>query len=360
MKTLEVNRDELSTTRVIETSAELSQGEVLARIDHFSLTSNNVTYAVIGHMLGYWDFFPPANPGWGRVPAFGYAEIEESRCDGIAVGTRIYGYFPMATHVVLEPGRITDQGLHDMASHRQPMSSFYNRYSFADGDILHDPARESQRMLLYPLFATAFVIDDFFARNDYFGANVSIVSSASSKTAIGCAHNMGKRSGLDVVGLTSDRNLAFVESLGCYDQVLTYDNLDDLARSDESSRYVYTDMSGSGSLRQAVHSSLGDSLAFSSAVGITDWDDMGAAAGEPPSGPTPEMFFAPTQISGTDSEGREELERRLVGAWGDYSAWTDSWLRIADHQGTDALDDLWRGTLAGDVDPTIGNIVSLS
>ena len=98
-----------------ERKPELAEGQVLARIDHFALTSNNITYSVIGHMMGYWDFFPPADEGWGRVPAFGHADIVESRCDGIEVGARAYGYFPMASHLILEPGRINPHSFHDMA-----------------------------------------------------------------------------------------------------------------------------------------------------------------------------------------------------------------------------------------------------
>jgi len=352
--TFEVNREDRARTRIVEQSVELADGQALARIDHFALTSNNITYSVIGHMMGYWDFFPAADEGWGRVPAFGYAEIIESRCDGVAVGTRVYGYLPMASHVVFEPGRINPHSFHDMAAHRQPMSSVYNRYAITTADPLHDPEREEQRMLAHPLFMTSFVIDDWCDDNELFGASAVVLSSASSKTAIGVAHLMSKRPGVRVIGLTSPGNLEFTRSLGCYDEVVTYDEVATL----DVEPAIYIDMSAAGDLRQAVHSHFGDDLKASSSVGATDWERMGAGADLP--GPTPELFFAPSQIEKRNADwGRDEMDRRVRDAWTAYSAWTDEWMTIVRHDGADALAALWSEMLPGRVDPAIGHIVRI-
>lgn len=353
--TFEVNRDDRALTRIVEQAIELADGQALARIDRFALTSNNITYSVIGHMMGYWDFFPAADEGWGRVPAFGYAEIIESRCDGVDVGTRAYGYLPMASHVVFEPGRINPHSFHDMAAHRQPMSSVYNRYAITTADPLHDPEREEQRMLLHPLFMTSFVIDDWCDDNELFGASVVVVSSASSKTAIGVAHLMSKRPGVRVIGLTSPGNLDFTRALGCYDQVVTYDEVATL----DVQPAVYIDMSAAGDLRHAVHTHFGDDLRASSSVGATDWESMGAGADLP--GPTPELFFAPSQIEKRNADwGRDEMDRRVRDAWTEYSAWTDDWMTIVRHDGADALASLWSEMLPGRVDPAIGHVVRIS
>ena len=352
--TFEVNRDDRAVTRAVEQTIELEPGQVLARIDHFALTSNNVTYSVIGHLMGYWDFFP-ADAGWGRVPAFGHAEIVESRCDGVEPGARVYGYLPMASHVVFEPGRINPHSFHDMAAHRQPMSDVYNRYALTSADPLHDPEREAQRMLLHPLFMTSFVIDDWCGDNELFGANTVVLSSASSKTAVGVAHLMSRRDGVHVVGLTSPGNLDFTTSLGCYDQVVTYDAVGTL----DNGPAVYIDMSAAGELRHAVHTHFGDNLKASSSVGATDWEHMGAGAELP--GPTPELFFAPTQIEKRNAEwGREEMERRILDAWTTYSAWTDDWMTVVHHDGPDELAALWADMLPGRVDPALGHVVRIS
>jgi len=352
--TFEVNRTAREQTRAVDQPEEVADGQVLARIDHFSLTSNNITYSVIGHMMGYWDFFPAADEGWGRVPAFGHAEVIESRCPGVEAGARVYGYLPMASHVVLEPGRINPHSFHDMAAHRQPMSEVYNRYTLTANDALHVADREEQRMLLHPLFMTSFVIDDWCADNDMFGATTVVLSSASSKTAIGVAHLMSKRDGIRVVGLTSPGNVDFVNSLGCYDDVVTYDDVGSI----ENAPAAYIDMSAAGDLRLAVHTHFGDNLKVSSSVGATDWEGMGGGADLP--GPTPELFFAPSQIEKRNADwGREEMERRLLAAWTEYSAWTDSWMTIVRHDGAEALAELWAEMLPGRVDPAIGHIVSL-
>ena len=353
--TLEIHRNDRSRTRIVEQTATVDDGQVLARIDHFSLTSNNVTYSIIGHMMGYWDFFPAADEGWGRVPAFGHADIVESRCPGVDEGTRVYGYFPMSSHVVLEPGRVNPHSFHDMAVHRRPMSEVYNRYSITATDPLHDADREEQRMLLHPLFMTSFVVDDFFADNDDFGATTAVISSASSKTAIGIARLMANRDGVRTVGLTSPGNLEFARSLGCWGELITYESLDGLGIGPA----VYIDISGSGTVRHGVHSHYGDDLKFSSAVGATDWDDMGGGEGALP-GPHPEFFFAPAQLQKrTEEWGREEMDRRVAEAWHACSAWTDDWMTIVRHRGGDAAAALWGEMLPGRVDPTLGHIVSL-
>ena len=44
---------------------ELAADQVLLRVDEFALTANNITYAVAGESMRYWDFFP-AEEGWGN------------------------------------------------------------------------------------------------------------------------------------------------------------------------------------------------------------------------------------------------------------------------------------------------------
>ena len=51
----------------------LSDGEVLARIDRFALTANNVTYGVMGERIGYWKFFPVEAEEDGIIPVWGFA-----------------------------------------------------------------------------------------------------------------------------------------------------------------------------------------------------------------------------------------------------------------------------------------------
>ena len=100
---LQVRKDQLSTTRLHTLPDQaLADGQVRVCIDHFALTSNNITYAAFGDAMGYWQFFPTAEEGWGNIPVWGFASVVQSLHPGVAVGERLYGYWPMATGLVLQ------------------------------------------------------------------------------------------------------------------------------------------------------------------------------------------------------------------------------------------------------------------
>ena len=87
--TLHVNRGSHGTTRVTEAEMPpLAPGQVRLRVERFALTANTVTYATTGDLLGYWDFFPTGDPGWGCVPAMGWADVVESRHPDVSTGGR--------------------------------------------------------------------------------------------------------------------------------------------------------------------------------------------------------------------------------------------------------------------------------
>lgn len=361
---LEVAKGELERVRVVDhPTAELQEGEIRVRVDAFALTSNNITYAVLGDMLSYWDFFPsaPADPGdetdWGRVPAWGFGEVVESRSPDVASGERLYGYLPMSAEIVLAVGRADAQGISDVSPHRAELPGTYNRYSRCAADPSYLPEREAQQMLLSPLFFTAFMIDDLIADNDDFGAERVIVSSASSKTAIGVAY-MAERRGLPVVGLTSPANLEFVKGLGIHESVLTYDEIDSLRESGS----VYVDIAGNRDVVHRVHGRLRDELKHSLTVGVSHWDHQTevAADAELP-GPAPEFFFAPAQIAKrTEDWGPGGVQERIGEAWIAFSEWTDGWLSVQHPTGADAVIDAYKQLLAGGVDPRTGFAATLA
>ena len=108
------------------------------------------------------------------------------------------------------------------------------------GRSAHDEDVES---LLRPLYTTSWLIDDWLADVEppFFGAEAVVLTSASSKTALGTAHALHARAERpEVVGLTSARNVGFVESLGVHDSVVTYDDVESLP----SRPTVIVDMAG--------------------------------------------------------------------------------------------------------------------
>lgn len=104
--TLEVRRDNLREQRLTTGPLpDLAPGQALLRVESFGLSANNVTYGATGETLGYWQFFPTGSAGWGRIPVWGFAWVEASRAADLPTGTRVYGFLPFGTHLVVEPGR---------------------------------------------------------------------------------------------------------------------------------------------------------------------------------------------------------------------------------------------------------------
>jgi hypothetical protein len=200
----------------------LSAGQVRVAVQRFALTANNITYAAFGDAMHYWDFFPAPDPAWGVIPVWGFGDVVQSLHPGVAVGERLYGYFPMGDQLVLQPQRLSPSGFVDGAAHRAALHGVYNQYLRCNTDPMYSRETEDLQALLRPLFTTSWLIDDFLADNDFFGSagdatrpGVMLLSSASSKTAYGTAFMLAQRAGIRVVGLTSQANLAFCEALGC-------------------------------------------------------------------------------------------------------------------------------------------------
>lgn len=338
-RSLQTARDDLRRIRWAEAPvAPPGPGEALLRIDRLALTANNVTYGAFGDGMRYWDFFPTGDAGWGRIPAWGFATVAASTVDGLPAGARVYGYFPIGRWLAVTPARVGDAGFTDDAPHRRELHAVYNRYVRCDHDPQHRPDREDLIAVLRPLFTTSVLIDDFLADEGDFGASQVVLSSASSKTAWATAWCLRRRPGLSVVGLTSPRHRAFVEGLGLYDRVVVYDDVDALPQVPS----VYVDFAGSGPLRRAVHGRLGDRLAYSCAVGATDWTHAGEGRGTPLPGPRPQLFFAPARIAKRSADwGRDGLASRLDAAWqgllADAAAASPPWLRIEPARGEAAI-----------------------
>ena len=356
---LQVDRADLRRVQVVRPEpVPLGAGEVRLSIDAFGLTSNNITYAVFGDAMRYWEFFPgPDEDGthWGRVPVWGFADVSESSVSGIEESCRLYGYFPLSDELVVRPGRIDGRGFTDLAPHRQALPSVYNRYSFTGSDPIYDAGREAQQMLLWPLFVTSFVVDDFLGDHAMFGATCALISSASAKTSIAAAFLLAGRPGVEVVGVTSPANLAFVSGLDCYDRVATYEEVTSLVPLDT----CYIDVAGSPDVTAAVHGHLGDRLRYSMVVGDTHWENQAEVPGPLP-GPPPTFLFAPDQIAKRRRQwGRDQFERTVADAWNRFAPWTDTWLTIRQVTGAAGVESAYLDLLDGRVDPQVGDVCTL-
>lgn len=364
MKTTEllVKKNQLAATRMRElTDAPLQPGQVRVRVDRFALTSNNITYAAFGEAMHYWDFFPvqgDADAGdWGIVPVWGFATVVETACAEVPVGERLYGYWPMASHAVVTPTRITPEGWMDGAAHRAPLPAVYNQYHRTGADPFYREDTEDLQALLRPLFATSWLIDDFMADNDFFGARTLLLSSASSKTAYATAFCLAQRPGIEVIGLTSPGNVAFCEQLGCYSRVLTYDALESI---DAATPCVYIDFAGNAALRRRIHEHYAQ-LRYSCSVGGAHVSELGGARDLP--GPRATLFFAPAQGKKRAGEwGPAVFAQRLVAGWNGFLAAVQSkgWVQVTHARGTVAAQAAYAQVLSGRNDARTGQMVGLS
>lgn len=368
----QVSRSNLRASRLVPDpdapgTRLLAQGEARLRIDCFALTSNNITYAAFGEAMKYWEFFPTGDPAWGHIPVWGFADVVESCAEGVAVGERCYGYWPMGRYLVVQPARVNKHGYIDGAAHRAALPAVYNQIQRCAADPGYVASQEAQQALLKPLFITSFLIDDFLDEAQCFGARQVLLSSASSKTAFGTAFCLSLRRGQAgasrIVGLTSPGNLEFCRSLGCYDEVRSYDTL---AGMDRATPSVYVDFAGNANLRRSVHEHFGEALRYSCSVGGTHWDELGGGRDLP--GPRPVLFFAPAQIAKRSAAppsgwGPAELNARIAAAWAAFMKPVNDpaapWLRVHTARGAQAVHDACLALLDGKVDARDGLMLSL-
>lgn len=354
-----VARDDLKTCRLIETPlpevTQLPETGLLVKVERFAFTANNITYALLGDQLKYWDLFP-APEGFGNIPVWGFGKVIQSRHPDVAKGEILFGYFPMATHLVIEASDLKKATLRDGAAHRQSVSPVYNSYSRITGDPAFAGREGDYQALLRPLFMLSFLVDDFLADNDFFGAQNVILSSASSKTAFGLAWLLhSHRKQVRVIGLTSKANVDFVRSLGCYDEIVTYDRIDDMPAT---APVAFVDMAGNAELRGQLHRHFGSQMKYSGRVGLTHQD--AAADDDALPGAKPTWFFAPDQLRKRAKEwGPGGIDQRFAAVWSGFTAAQGPKLDIVESHGPNAVQKVYLDTLKGDVRPSQAHMLSL-
>lgn len=360
---LQNNKADMLQTRIqTKPLPPLKQGEALMRISRLALTTNNITYAAFGETphLRYWDFYPTHAAEWFHMPAWGFAEVVESTVEGLAPGERFYGFWPIASHVVMQPIRVSERGFYDGAEHRLELTSAYNQYQRIGTDAAYRAADENYQMLLRPLYITSYMLGDFLDDNGFFGAKQIVVSSASSKTAYGTAFALESNPHIKLIGLTSASNTTFVKQLGCYQDAVAYA---ELATIDPSVPTLYVDFSGSNSLRRDIHEHFQGNLMYDCYAGSAqnhDYTTDDAAL----SGPQPQPYFAPYQIKKRNADwGAAEVTRRFNESQLAFirrvSDAQKPWMKVNERHGIEDAQKLAQALIKGDIDPLAGNAVVL-
>ncbi|MEM1122265.1 MAG: DUF2855 family protein [Bacteroidota bacterium] len=356
---IHVNRKNFHEHKIVEkntpTTDDLLEGQILMKIDQFAFTSNNITYAAVGEVVGYWKFFPVSDE-WGIIPMWGFAEVVASKNENVAVGERFYGYYPMGSHLIMSPVKVKPTNFTDGIAHRQTLPVIYNNYINVKADPSYSKKREAIQSLFRPLFTTSFLIDDFMDDNDFFGGEQVMLTSASSKTAIGLAFLLAQRKGmrnLNIIGLTSASNVDFVKSLGYYDTVWSYDQVGQI---DNNRKSIIVDFSGNEQLQANLQSHLGEHLVYNCLVGMVDWTQRGGKGSAAQNGT---FFFAPTQAVKRNKEwGVAGFQQKLGMAWLQFTNQIGDWMTVKTTEGAQGLADLYLPMLNGKIDPKVGHIVT--
>jgi hypothetical protein len=192
--------------------------------------------------------------------------------------------------------------------------------------------------------------------NAWYGSEQVVIVSASSKTSIGLAYALADDSSAPpIVGVTSDRNLEFVDSLGIYDQSTTYDLTADI---DATIPTVIVDMSGNRDVLGRLHTHLGDNMKFCSNVGLTHWDAKKATSGF--IAERSEIFFAPSHIQRRMKEwGPGGFAQKSSSFLANTASKCSDWIQINRIDGLQGLADIYGDVCEGRIAANQGLVVKL-
>ena len=237
------------------------------------------------------------------------------------------------------------------------MAPVYNAYARVTGNGDFEGRHGDYQALLRPLFMLSFLVDDFLREQEFFGARRVLLSSASSKTAFGLAHLLhSSPEPMHVIGVTSAGNADFVRSLGCYHEVVLYDDVESLPTG---SSVAFVDMAGNSGLRARLHYHFGDAIRYSGQIGLTH---RSFSPDEPElPGAKPAWFFAPDQIRRRAKEwGPGGIDQRFGAAWSHFAPTLPARLKVIEGRGPAAVQRVYLDTLNGRIPPVQGHILSLN
>lgn len=327
--------------------APLAAGEARLAVRRLALTANNVTYGTFGDMMGYWKFFL-APEGWGRIPAWGFAEVVESRSDALRTGERVFGFVPMSDSFDVAPGNGSAYCVYDGSAHRAGLLPFYNRYVRVAADPLYDAAQEPAQAVLQVLFATSFLLFEDLRGAGFTDRPLVALTSASSKTAVGLAQLL-HAAGVETAAVTGPRNVPFCRDLGVYAHVVAYDQIETLPKAETA---FVVDFAGSAPARGRLHRHFGAAAARSVLVGGTHAAASGEAGDMP--GAAPSFFFVPPVYDARLAAlGPDGFAGAFGPAWRHFRASAERWFPQRERAGFEALLDAWRDVAKGVVDPSV-------
>jgi hypothetical protein len=324
----------------------------LIRIERLAFSANNILYITMGHENRYWDLFPGKKP-FGSPPAWGIGTVIDSQSPHLAIGERLFGFFPIASHCVLEPETLGTKHIVDLAPRRQSLAAAYNRYTRIDDDH-YDGSVGDWRLVLRPLALVGLLASHVLMDNAFFGADELYVTSASSKTGIGVGClSKAINPEIQVVGLTSMERVEYVQSLSVYDQVISYSETSSI----QARASVLFDLTGNQSLVADLHRCLGHSLLKSWAAGRSHWSSSEGEA----EGVETERFFSPKIMMQYISKwGGHKFEEHFASAIDKLRSVLEPHTCIEGINERAQLENVYRSFLENRIDVKNGYVVDAS
>ena len=192
--------------------------------------------------------------------------------------------------------------------------------------------------------------------NDHFGADAYAITCASSKTSIALAFVAKQRGLKKTIGITSEKNRSFTQSLNCYDEVISYDEVKML---DNAQKIMIVDMAGHYGAMKDLHEHFDDHVKYSCKVGATHLDNLKGDTSQFP-GAKPTFFFAPTQAQKrTEEWGAGEVQKRIGMSLKEFQIHSDQWMTVKRDSGLDEIKNTFTEVVQGNIPPNRGIILSV-
>jgi len=340
----------------VASKEQLEDGQVLVRVVKVVLTTNTMTYALLGThpALKYFGHYqvPGGDDGpdpfqFARCPAWGTGVVVASKCPDVSEGLRIHGLLTLSTMVVLTPTEMTARGFTDGSPHRKDMLDVYKYFTNHETPGT-SPDEEDWKLSDGALFSTGWAMSRE-AEMHSSKPSALLLTSASSRTACSAAFaSKFHDSKMKVIGLTSTGNVEYTKSLGVYDVVCTYEDMTTLEKEPVA---VY-DLAGNVSVLEAVYKHFGENIVHGGRVGMTHAAGGGMAARsfDLAGGAAPQDFLLFTAISALKKVmGKEKVREQLAAAEASYKEKAMNNLRVERRFGTDAVVQTWHELAEGKV-----------
>ena len=338
----------------------LADGEVIIEIDRLALTANTISYGIAGKsgLIRYLESFP-APQGFARMPFWGFGNIAASAHPELSVGERLYGFYPPSTYLLTKMDKVRPTSCRDISPCRNSIPTFYSEYARVAAEPSYSAEFDDMQSLLRPVISTSFLLENFIMRHAFYDARNIIITSASSKTAFGFGHFLVNNHAdkCKAIGLTSAGNKDFVEKIGCYHQVLTYDQVEMLPNEPS----VLFDMAGNSTVRGAIHNHLGEQIAYSGTVGATHWESIGADNAALP-GPRPAFWSGPDEIAhlAKKSDDPAQVLNLINARMGGLMLEASQWLTVTHFSSPEAIKAAYTDMLDSKMTAEQGIIFDLS